>query len=227
MKCMTRRAQSMKTVCVNVFSSELSHLKNSKVKKLATVQARERANPTMEIHPSKTVSGSGCSEEQCWNLEQISCISEQEEVHVHGYAYSEQPTIKISSKNIYDLYCTVEPLLKGTLEIRPLAWLITTCDWVQTLYKYILLFSPWNKDTSVIRTIVLVPRVSILERLHCILLNHHSCAHSMRKWILTTRIAKLVRWLQLQVTTLSFTSTLSQPSVVHSEQQKVGILQQI
>ena len=65
MKCITRRAQSMKTVCVNVFSSELSHLKNSKVKMLATVPARERTTPTMEIHPSKTVSSSGSSEEQC------------------------------------------------------------------------------------------------------------------------------------------------------------------
>ena len=33
---------------------------------------------------------------------------------------------------------------------------------------------------------------------------------------LTTRIAKLVRWLQLQVTTSPFTSAISQPSVVHS-----------
>ena len=65
MKCIARHSQSMKTVCTTVFSSELSHLKNSKVKMLATVPARERATPTMEIHPSKTVSGSGCSEEQC------------------------------------------------------------------------------------------------------------------------------------------------------------------
>ena len=33
---------------------------------------------------------------------------------------------------------------------------------------------------------------------------------------LTTRIAKLVRWLQLQVTTLSFTSAATHPSVLHS-----------
>ena len=31
-----------------------------------------------------------------------------------------------------------------------------------------------------------------------------------------TRIAKLVRWLQLQVTTSPFTSAITQPSVVHS-----------
>ena len=33
---------------------------------------------------------------------------------------------------------------------------------------------------------------------------------------LTTRIAKLVRWLQLQVTTLPFTSAATHPSVLHS-----------
>ena len=33
---------------------------------------------------------------------------------------------------------------------------------------------------------------------------------------LTTRIAKLVRWLQLQVTTLPFTSAVTHPSVLHS-----------
>ena len=33
---------------------------------------------------------------------------------------------------------------------------------------------------------------------------------------LTTRIAKLVRWLQLQVTTSPFTSAVRHPSVVHS-----------
>ena len=65
MKCIARHSQSMKTVCMTVFSSELSHLKNSKVKMLATVPARERATPTMELHRSKTVSSSGCSEEQC------------------------------------------------------------------------------------------------------------------------------------------------------------------
>ena len=45
---------------------------------------------------------------------------------------------------------TVEPLLKNTTEIRR-PWLIRTLDCVPTLYK---LFSPWNKDTSLIRTLL-------------------------------------------------------------------------
>ena len=36
--------------------------------------------------------------------------------------------------------------------------------------------------------------------------------------IFTTRIAKLVRWVQLQVTTLPLMSAVSHPSVVHSVQ---------
>ena len=44
------------------------------------------------------------------------------------------------------------------------------------------------------------------------------------KGLLTTRIAKLVRWLQLQVTTLSFISArVTQPSVVHSVYVKYEI----
>ena len=45
---------------------------------------------------------------------------------------------------------TVEPLLKDTSEIRT-PWLIRTLDWVPALYKW-LLYSPWKKDTSLIRT---------------------------------------------------------------------------
>ena len=56
---------------------------------------------------------------------------------------------------------TVEPLLKDTSETRT-TWIIRTLDWVPTLHKL-----SWNKDTSLIRTIILVPRVSLLERFHC------------------------------------------------------------
>ena len=51
---------------------------------------------------------------------------------------------------------TVEPLLKDTSEVR-------TLDWVLMLYKNIL-FSPWNTDTSLISTNILVPSVYMLER---------------------------------------------------------------
>ena len=65
----------------------------------------------------------------------------------------------------YSLLYTVEPLLNDTSEIRTPCF-IRTLDWVPTLLcKYI--FFPWNKDTSLIRTIILVPRVSVLERFHC------------------------------------------------------------
>ncbi len=45
--------------------------------------------------------------------------------------------------------------------------LIRTRDQVPTAYKYVL-FAPWNEDTSLIRTHFIGPRVSVLERFHCI-----------------------------------------------------------
>ena len=60
---------------------------------------------------------------------------------------------------------TVEPLLKDTSEIRT-SCLIRTLDWVPTFYKCI--FSPPEKKTP--HQIFLVPRVSVLERFHCIYL---------------------------------------------------------
>ena len=49
---------------------------------------------------------------------------------------------------------------------RKYTWLIRTLDRVPTLCKYILIF-PWNKDTSLIGTNILVPMVSVLAKFHC------------------------------------------------------------
>ena len=41
----------------------------------------------------------------------------------------------------------------------------------QCFFIYFKLFSPWSKDTLLIRTIILIPKVSVLERFHCKLNN--------------------------------------------------------
>ena len=55
--------------------------------------------------------------------------------------------------------------LKGHLWNKDI-WLIRTLDRVPTFYRHIL-FSPQNMHTSLIRAIILVPRVSVLEGFHC------------------------------------------------------------
>ena len=52
--------------------------------------------------------------------------------------------------------------------------LIRTLDEVPTSYKYVLL-APWNEDTPLIRTHFRGPRVSVLERSHCITLPRMYC----------------------------------------------------
>ena len=55
-------------------------------------------------------------------------------------------------------------LLKDTSEMRT-PWLILSGHLTES--QLYIITSPWNKDTSLIRTIILVPRVSILEKFHC------------------------------------------------------------
>ena len=68
----------------------------------------------------------------------------------------------------------VEPLLKDTSEIRTLA---NQDTWLSpNLHIEYILFSPWNKDTSLTRTSIVVLRVSVLENFHCSLASQiHFC----------------------------------------------------
>ena len=68
--------QTVKTVLVTVSSSELTHLKKSKVKTVAKIPARERATPIM-VTVSSTFRRIGGGLQLSWNLEQISWISGQ------------------------------------------------------------------------------------------------------------------------------------------------------
>ena len=52
----------------------------------------------------------------------------------------------------------------------------------------LLLKDLWNKDTSLIRTLYVVPRVSIIERFHCMLYQHTS----MRLWTASMTLEKTI-----------------------------------
>ena len=83
----------------------------------------------------------------------------------HTFFATQTTSVVLQCSILHLEHCTVEPLLKDASEMRTL-WLIRTLDYIQTLYKHIIL--PWNMDTSLIRTIILVPRVFVLEKSHSI-----------------------------------------------------------
>ena len=116
----------------------------------------------------------------------------------NGFLSIHVPLCSIWLFKIARLKNTVEPLFKDTSEIRT-PYLIRTPGRLPTLYKYIL-FSPWNKDTSLIRTVILVSRVSVLERFHWIhtILSHHGfpCISRNRLhhmfWVVTRSVTGIV-----------------------------------
>ncbi len=68
-------------------------------------------------------------------------------------------------KHAASLYDYSGTPLKGHPWIKDIS-LIRTFDQVPTSYK----IPPWNEDSSLIRTHFIGPRVSVLERFHCIFL---------------------------------------------------------
>ena len=84
----------------------------------------------------------------------------------------------------------MEPLLKDTSDIRT-PCLIKVLEWVPTLNKYIL-FCPWKKDTSLIMTIIWVPRVSVLKRFHYIYIYILKISNTITYFVHCIHIFKLV-----------------------------------
>ena len=79
----------------------------------------------------------------------------------HTFFATQTTSVVLQCSILHLEHCTVEPLLKDASEIRTLSGHLT-------VFKPYILFSPWNMDTSLIRTIILVPRVFVLEKSHSI-----------------------------------------------------------